>query len=103
MVIEEAFRLEEQMTKNEVEYEALIYNLELALKLGVHNLKVLLDLKLVSRQVNRIFEAKDQRMNVYCSKVSQLMKRFQRIDIQAIKRELNARADQLAKGAAYGE
>ena len=31
------------------------------------------------------------------------MKCFRRIDIQAIKRELNARADQLAKGAAYGE
>ena len=31
------------------------------------------------------------------------MRNFRRIDIQAIKRELNVRADQLAKGAAYGE
>ena len=31
------------------------------------------------------------------------MKSFRRIDVQAIKRELNTRADQLAKGAAYGE
>ena len=35
VIIEEAFRLEKQMTNNEVEYEALIYGLELALKLGV--------------------------------------------------------------------
>ena len=55
------------MTNNEVEYEALIYNLELALKLGVRNLKVLLDSELVFGQVNKIFEAKDQRMKVYCS------------------------------------
>ena len=31
------------------------------------------------------------------------MKHFRRIDIQAIKRELNAIVDQLAKGATYGE
>ena len=91
------------MTNNEAEYEALIYGLELALKLGVQNLKVLLDSELVSGQVNKTFETKNQRMKLYCSKVVQLMKNFRRIDIQAIKRELNARADQLAKGAAYGE
>jgi len=53
--------------------------------------------------VNKFFEAKDQRMKVYCDKVTQLVKCFQMIDIQAIKRELNARADKLAKGATYGE
>ena len=42
-------------------------------------------------------------MKFYCSKVVQLTRNFRRIDIQAIKRELNVRADQLAKGAAYGE
>ena len=35
VIIEEAFRLEKQMMNNEAEYEALIYGLELALKLGV--------------------------------------------------------------------
>ena len=42
-------------------------------------------------------------MRIYYDKVSRLMKCFRRIDIQAIKRELNARTNQLAKGAAYGE
>ena len=69
VIIEEAFRLEKQMTNNEAEYEALIYGLELALKLGVQNLKVLLDSELVSGQVNKTFETKDQRMKLYCSKV----------------------------------
>ena len=53
--------------------------------------------------VNGIFKAKDKRMKVYCDKVVELVKRFCRIDIQAIKRELNAWADGLAKGKAYGE
>ena len=91
------------MTNNEAEYEALIYDIELALKLGVQNLKVLLDSELVSGQVNKTFETKDQRMKLYCSKVVQVTRNFRRINIQAIKRELNVRADQLAKGAAYGE
>ena len=42
-------------------------------------------------------------MKAYCNKVSQLIRCFRRVDVQAIKRELNARADQLAKGAAYEE
>ena len=76
VIIEEAFRLEKQMMNNEAEYKALIYGLELVLKLGVHNLKVLLDSELVSGQVNKTFEAKDQRMKLYCDKVVQLMNLF---------------------------
>ena len=35
VLIEEAVRLEEKMTNNEAEYEALLYGSELALRLGV--------------------------------------------------------------------
>ena len=66
-------------------------------------MKVLFDSEPVSGQVNKMFETKDQRIKLYCDKVVQLMKNFRRIDVQAIKKELNTRADQLAKGAAYGE
>ena len=76
VIIKEAFQLERQMTNNEAEYEALIYGLELALKLGVQNLKVLLDSKLVQGQMNRIFEAKYQRMRFYFDKAMQLVKCF---------------------------
>ena len=61
------------MTNNEAEYEALIYGLELALKLGVQKLKVFLDSELVSRHVNGIFEIKDKRMKTYCNKVIELV------------------------------
>ena len=36
VLIEEAVKLDEKMMNNEVEYEALLYGLELALRLGVH-------------------------------------------------------------------
>ena len=35
LLIEEAIRLDEKMTNNEAEYKALLYSLELALRLGV--------------------------------------------------------------------
>ena len=91
------------MTNNEEEYKALIYGLELASKLGIHNFKVFYDSNLVSRHVNGFFEAKDKRMKNYCDKVTKLVEHFRMIDIQTIRRELNAQVDGLAKGATYGE
>ena len=64
------------MTKNEAEYEALLYGLELALKRGVQNLKVYIDLKLVSSHLNGTFETKDKRMKILCEIVTELMKHF---------------------------
>ena len=58
------------MTNNEAEHEALPYGLKLALKLGVQNLKVYLDSKLVSGYVNGVFEAKNKRMRAYCENVT---------------------------------
>ena len=46
--IEEARRLSFQATKNEVEYEALIYGLELVKHLGIRLLKVRSDSKLIA-------------------------------------------------------
>ena len=43
VLIEEAVRLDEKMTNNEAKYEALLYGLELALRLGVQCLKINLD------------------------------------------------------------
>ena len=48
VLIEEAIIVEEKMTKNEAEYEDLLYGLELALRLGVQHLKINLDSELVS-------------------------------------------------------
>ena len=42
-------------------------------------------------------------MKAYCNKVIELVKRSQRIYIQAIRRKLNVEANELANGATYGE
>ena len=43
VLIEQAFRLDEKMMNNETEYEALLYCLKLALRIGVQQLKINLD------------------------------------------------------------
>ena len=100
-MIEEAIWLEKNLTNNEVEYEALIYRMELTLKLGVQHLKINVDSELVSGQLNGMFKAKDSRMKQYCDTPRIIMERFKSLKIQAIKRGLNARADALAKGVAH--
>ena len=76
VIIEEAFHLEKPIINNEVEYKALIYGLELALKKGVQNLKVISNSELVYGHVNGFFEVKDKRMKTYCDMVAGLTKRF---------------------------
>ena len=91
------------MTNNEAEYEALLYGLELALRLGVQHLKINLDLELVSRQLVGAFEVKDFRMKSYRDTAKSLMNKFRYVEVKAIRRELNSQADVLEKGTVYRE
>ena len=95
--------MEKNLTNNEVEYEALLYGLELALNLGARYLEVNLDLELVSEQLIGTFKAKDPRINSYCKKARLFMSQFKYLQIQVNGRELNSQADVLVKGTAYRE
>ena len=103
VLIEEALRMEKNLTNNKVEYEALLYGLELALKLGAQYLEVNLDSKLITGQLIGTFVVKDPRMNSYCEKARSFLSQFKDLKIKAIKRKLNSQADALAKGVAYRE
>ena len=86
VLIEEAIILEGKMTNNEVEYKALLYELQLALRLGVHHLKVNLDSELVSRQLVGAFEAKDSWMKSYRDIAKSLMTEFRHVEVEAIRK-----------------
>ena len=103
VLIEEAVRLEGKITNNEAEYKALLYRLELTLRLGVQHLKINLDSELVSGQLVGAFEAKDSQMKSYYNTAKSLMTKFKLVKVEAIKQELNSQADALVKGASYGE
>ena len=64
-----ATRLQYQTTNNEAEYEALLKGLELAKSLGAESVVVQGDSQLIINQVNRMCEAKVDRMKKYLRKV----------------------------------
>ncbi|XP_050289994.1 uncharacterized protein LOC126728170 [Quercus robur] len=96
-------RLQYQTTNNEVEYETLLKGLELAKSMEAKSILVLRDSQLIMGQVNGIYEAKEERMRKYHSRVMRLMKRFEEADFVQIPREENMEADTIAKEASTNE
>ncbi|GJR60090.1 reverse transcriptase domain-containing protein [Tanacetum coccineum] len=71
-----ALRFQFETTNNEAEYEALIAGLRIAEKMGVKNLEVNVDSKLVANQVNGTYIAKETDMIKYLEKVKALTSNF---------------------------
>ncbi|XP_075633764.1 uncharacterized protein LOC142606267 [Castanea sativa] len=94
-----AARLQYQTTNNKVEYEALLKGLELAKSIGAESIVVQGDSQLIMGQVNKICEAKEERMKKYLSRVKRLIKKFKEANFFQIPREENMEADALAKVA----
>ena len=53
------------MTNNEAKYEAILTGLRIAKALGVRNLKLTLDSKLMVGQITKKYEAKEDKMKRY--------------------------------------
>ena len=96
-------RLQYQTTNNEVEYKALLKGLELAKSVEAKSILVLGDSQLVMGQVNGMYEAKEERIRKYLSRLMCLMKRFEEADFVQIPREENVEADTIAKEASANE
>jgi len=87
-------------TNNEAEYTALIIALEECLKMGVRNLDITTDSKLVVEQVNGNWKITAPGLAPLHRKVIDLLDRFERWSLSHVSRENNARADELSKRAA---
>ena len=64
-VLKYGVQLQFLATNNEAEYEAVLIVLRIAKALGVRNLKLNLDLKLMVGQITKEYEAKEDRMKRY--------------------------------------
>ncbi|RVW51200.1 hypothetical protein CK203_084674 [Vitis vinifera] len=98
--LEQAIRLGFPASNNEVEYEAILSGLDLALALSVSKLRVYSDSQLVVRHVQKEYEVKDARMARYLTKVRDTLQRFTEWTIEKIRRTENGCADALAGIAA---
>lgn len=86
-------------TSNVAEYRALIAALEKALELGAKRISVFADSQLLTRQINGIYRVKSSRLKPLYRKVTALLKRFEKWDVQHVRRNRNKRADGLANRA----
>ncbi|RVW59562.1 Gypsy retrotransposon integrase-like protein 1 [Vitis vinifera] len=94
--LEQAIRLGFPASNNEAEYETILSGLDLTLALSVSRLRFYSDSQLVVRQVQKEYEAKDERMARYLTKVRDILQRFTEWMIEKIKRTENGRTDALA-------
>ena len=68
-------------TNNEAEYEAILTSLRIAKALGVRNLKLNSNSKLVVGQMTNEYEAKEDRMKRYLTLTNQLVSNFDDVKI----------------------
>nr|GEU59130.1 reverse transcriptase domain-containing protein [Tanacetum cinerariifolium] len=92
-----ALRFQFAATNNEAEYEALIASLRITAQMGVQNVYVSVDSKLVVNQVLGAYVAKEENMIKYLEKVKSLVSGFTNFSINQVPRSKNKKADALSK------
>ncbi|GJY17427.1 reverse transcriptase domain-containing protein [Tanacetum coccineum] len=92
-----AKRLQRYFQANEAEYEALIAGLRIATQMGVQNVQVNMDSKMVANQVLGTYIAKEENMIKYLEKVKGLVSGFANFSIRQVPRSKNKKADALSK------
>nr|GFA67243.1 reverse transcriptase domain-containing protein [Tanacetum cinerariifolium] len=92
-----ALRFQFAASNNEAEYEALIAGLRIATQMGVKNIQVNVDSKLVANQVLGTYVAKEDNMIKYLEIAKGLVSRFKTFSISQVPRSKNKKADALSK------
>ncbi|GKF46205.1 putative nucleotidyltransferase, ribonuclease H, partial [Tanacetum coccineum] len=92
-----ALRFNFRVSNNEVEYEALVAGLELAIQMEAWCFEVYTDSLLLANQLKGLYEAREDIMRRYLAKVRELQGHFINFTITHIPRSKNKRADALSK------
>ncbi|GKC53723.1 reverse transcriptase domain-containing protein [Tanacetum coccineum] len=92
-----ALRFQFTASNNEAKYEALIAGLRIAAQMGVRNVHVSVDSKLVANQVLGTYVAKEENMIKYLEKSKSLVSGFANFSISQVPRSKNKKADALSK------
>ena len=94
---EYALRFGFQAFNNEVEYEVVIAELNLAHSMEANQLEICSDSQLVVKQTEDSYKARGEKMILYLNKERELLKKFIRVQVRHVPRAENARANSLAK------
>ncbi|GJX95498.1 reverse transcriptase domain-containing protein [Tanacetum coccineum] len=82
---------------NEAKYEELIAGLRIAAQMGVRNVQVSVDSKLVPNQILGTYVAKEENMVMYLEKAKSLISGFANFSISQVPRSKNKKANALSK------
>ena len=82
---------------SEMKYEAVLACLKVGRALGVKNLRLRFDSKLIVGQITNEYEAKEERMKKYLQMMSQLIDEFDNIKFELIPREENSATNEVAR------
>ncbi|XP_057436319.1 uncharacterized protein LOC130728766 [Lotus japonicus] len=97
VTIEQSLKFDFKASNNQVEYEAIITGLKLAIEMGVKNITIKTDSQIVSRQIQGEYQAKDAQLAKYLVKAQGLIKQIGEVQINHVPRDENTRADILSK------
>jgi ribonuclease HI len=86
-------------TNNVAEYRALLRGVEIARQLGAHEVEIVGDSELVSRQLTGAYKVKHPSMKPLYEKAIDALRAFDRWQIRTVPRTENARADALVNQA----
>nr|GEV73038.1 reverse transcriptase domain-containing protein [Tanacetum cinerariifolium] len=84
---------------NKAEYEALLAGLRITKSMRVKHIEAFMDSKLVANQINNLYQAKEDTMQLYLNKAKDLTTRFMSFLITQVQRSQNKQADALRKMA----
>ncbi|GKG12090.1 reverse transcriptase domain-containing protein, partial [Tanacetum coccineum] len=92
-----ALRFEFETTNNEVEYEALLAGLRIALEMEITKVAIFLDSQLVVNQINETYQAKQLSIKSYLQKVKTTLKGLEGYTVEQVRRNQNKKANALSK------
>ena len=87
------------MTNNKAEYNALIIGLKNSIKLKCKKIKIFMDSELIVKQVKGEYKVKNPDLKILYNNTMKLLKKFEKYDINYIRRSDNKLADSLANKA----
>ena len=96
-VLKYGVQLQFPAMNNEAEYEAVLASLRVARALGVKNLRLRPNSKLIVGQITNEDEAKEERMKKYLQLTSHLIDEFDNVKLELIPREENLAVDEVAR------